>query len=80
MSPMHLRKATRGRIIIDKRRRIHIRSVNYNDAGRYDCYVDGYLKGEVLTTEIGSIIEWKLMLSTCQHQFVNACEISKQVK
>ena len=46
MSPSRLRKRTRGRIVIDKRHKIHIRSVRAKDEGKYDCYVDGYKKGE----------------------------------
>ena len=46
MSPLKLRKATRSRIVIDKRRRVHVRAVRYTDAGRYDCYLDGYLEGK----------------------------------
>ena len=68
MSPLHMRKATRGRIVIDKRRRVHIRSVRYTDAGRYDCYVDGYLEGKsalirCVHTLGGEIAEkWKVSL------------------
>ena len=53
MSPLRLRRTTRGRIVIDKRRRIHVRSVRAADEGRYDCYDDGYLKGRSFSPSVG---------------------------